>query len=178
MFLLILAPAASPSRPSVRAPAPDSTAVDSVVLERTAGYSYRPAYRVSVARTGAIHFVRLPGERPGDRDPPGPRAGAATVAPATFRRLVGDVGASGLGAMPAAVRGDPALCPAFRTDAAHAIVAVFRASGVRRVDVYLGCRATPGGDFVPRVRRLVALADAIDAAAGTRRWLRDASRDG
>lgn len=143
--------------------------VDSLVLERTSGFSTRPAYRVSITSAGQVGFTR----QAGYRDSPGPRTARDSVSPEVFQRLLRQADSSGYFGMPDSIRGDSVLCPTSRTDAASAILSVFQASATKRVDIYLGCVTAPAppAQHVPQVSALLLLADGIDSVARTSRWL-------
>ena len=143
-------------------------AADSIVLERTSGFSVRPAYRVSVARSGKISFARRQGAR---ADSLGPRVAADSVAPILMKQLLLRAEHSGFFRMPPEIRQDSVLCPIWRTDAASVVVAVYGVPRRRRVDIYEGCVQRSNHGHVARVQAILDLADAIDEVAGTARWL-------
>jgi hypothetical protein len=152
-------PAPAPSTDSVAsasvAAARDSTA-DSLVLERIAGFTRTPGYRVSVARTGRVAFAWL---APGDSA----RPATDSIAPPRAVELLAAAPAAGVGTLPENIREHPDLCGPMATDHGTAVVTIFYPGrGLARVSDYLGCR-----DAVPALRAFEAR---VDSVAGTARW--------
>lgn len=132
------------------------SAADSLVLERLAGFTRTPGYRVSVARTGRVAFAWL---APGDSA----RPASDSIAPARAAELMAAARAAGVGTLPGNVREHPDLCGPMATDHGTAVVTLFFPGGGRaRVSDYLGCR-----DAVPALRAFEAR---VDSVAGTARW--------
>jgi hypothetical protein len=142
--------------PAPSAGGASSTAADSIVLERTRCYGTCPAYRLSLARSGAIHFQSL---NPGDSA----RVGTGTLAPGAFDALVAEAARIGFAGLPERISGSP-LCGQQTTDSPSAYVTIFGGGGAKRVEDYHGCRGVP-----PELRRFEV---AIDSAAGSSRWVR------
>jgi hypothetical protein len=124
-----------------------SSSADSIVLERTRCYGTCPAYRLSLARSGAVHFQSL---NPGDSA----RVGTGTLAPGAFDALVAEAARIGFAGLPERIIGTP-VC--------GQMVTIF-GGGAKRVEDYHGCRGVP-----PELRRFET---AIDSAAGSSRWVR------
>ena len=157
-------PAPVPAIDSVATPAAgatrDSTA-DSLVLERIAGFTRRPGYRVSVARTGRVAFAWL---APGDSA----RPATDSIDPARAVELFAAARAAGVGTLPENIREHPDLCGPMATDHGTAVLTIhYPGSGTARVSDYLGCR-----DAVPALRAFEAR---VDSVAGTARWTDDSS---
>jgi hypothetical protein len=159
LFLVALA-AACTGRP--RTPAADSASAsadapaDSLLLERIAGFTRRPGYRVSVARSGHVAFAWL---APGDSA----RPAADWIPPVRAAELLVAGAAAGVGTLPENIREHPDLCGPMATDHGTAVVTLFYPAGRRaRVSDYLGCR-----DAVPQLRAYEAR---VDSVAGTARW--------
>ena len=166
LVVALLAPIALACRP---APAPatdgvpsssvvaarDSTA-DSLVLERIAGFTRTPGYRVTVARSGRVAFAWL---APGDSA----RPATDSIPAARAAELLAAARAAGGGTLPETIREHPDLCGPMATDHGTAVVTLFYPGrGVARVSDYLGCR-----EAVPALRAYEAR---IDSVAGTARW--------
>lgn len=132
--------------------------VDTIVLVRTRCFGRCPAYELVIPRGGA---PRLDGDR--ER-----AAGLVTMVPdAVMDSLGRQALAGGFFALPPSTSGDPTLCPLRATD--HPSVTVRLVQGTHRTEVvhYTGCfvSADPRRR-APPAEALMALADAIDAAAG------------
>lgn len=152
------------------APTPASAqrvATDSIAVERSSGFGLRAAYRVTVGRTGRVHFAR----RPASRSSPGPRTASGRLARGTFEWLERRADRSGFYEMPREVRSDSTLCPTWRSDAATVTIAVYNRSESTHVTIDEGCMRASGEGHVPKVQALLEFAAAIDSVAGTKRWL-------
>jgi hypothetical protein len=79
----------------------------------------------------------------------------------------------GFHALPNRVQGTE-LCAVQATDHSPVTVTIFRASGVKRVEDYLGCHNQTDGSDLPALALLRAFEDSIDAVAATSRWTRPA----
>ena len=130
---------------------------DSLLLERIAGFSRTPGYRVRVTRDGGVAFAWL---APGDSA----RRASATIPPDSAAALLDAAPRAGVGTtLPESIRDHPDLCGPMATDHGTAVVTVFYQGGGRaRVSDYLGCR-----DAVPALRVFEAR---VDSVAGTARW--------
>jgi len=136
--------------------ASSAASADSLLLERVAGFTRRPGYRVSVTRTGRVDFAWL---APGDSA----RPDSATIPPASAAALIDAAAAAGVGTLPENIREHPDLCGPMATDHGTAVITLFGPAGrTTRVSDYLGCR-----DAVPALRAYEAR---IDSVAGTERW--------
>lgn len=137
-------------RPSRHAPMPPFDGRFRIVLERTACFGTCPRYRVEIAADGSVLFT-------GEDHVFARGAHRARIAPAAVRGLY-DL----------ARRADFfSLRPSFRagmTDNPTYAVTVAAGGSLHSVEDYVG--ETVG---MPSI--VVALEDAIDAAAGTRRWI-------
>ena len=142
------------------APRPGTTGVDSLVLERTRCFGSCPAYRLSIASTGAVRFRS---RNPGDTA----RTASDSVDPAAFRLLMDEAARIGFRALPDEIA-ESRLCGRMASDASSVIVTLFGAEGNKRVDDYRGCHGGP--------RPLRDFQDRIDSVAGSRRWTRPAAR--
>jgi len=140
---------------------------DSIVLERTTCFGICPAYRLSIARSGRVILTPLPGSR-------GMRAmvaGTDSLPPRVFTRLLSLADSAGFFALPDSTLGHPALCTRVHTDAPSIIVSVYAAAtGLKRVNHYMGCEGGGDSTSAARLRRLEAFAAEIDREAGTSRW--------
>ena len=137
-------------------------APDSVVLERTACYGTCPAYRLSLRRTGEVHFQsRNNGERLDTTD---------HVAPATLDSLLGHAIQAGIFALPDSIdRGSP-LCWDYATD--HpALTLTFYGPSPKRIFYYTGCFLRSDHTSPAPLEALARLASAVDSATGVRRWI-------
>ena len=148
---------ATPPAPAAnQAPHP---AADSIVLERTRCFGLCPAYRLSIARSGAVHFES---RNPGDST----RAVSTTPSPGAFEALVRQAEALRFWSLPDQIAGS-ALCKQRATDHPGAATTIFGRGGSKRVDDYLGCFDAP--------QALRRFETAIDSAAGSARWVRPAA---
>jgi hypothetical protein len=171
LALACLAAGCRTAQPSGAGPQPPSTGTqpssseaqppaDSIVLERTRCYGTCPAYRLSLARSGAVRFRSLD---PGDSA----RVAADTLPPGAFERLEKQAAQIGFDALPDRIMASR-LCGGFATDHPGANVTIFRGACAKRVEDYLGCRPGP--------EELRHFEEAIDSAAGSDRWVRNARR--
>jgi hypothetical protein len=165
ILLLAALAAAAPYSGTIHTAQPRS-APDSVVLERTVCYGTCPAYRLSLRRTGEVHFrSRNPGETLDTTD---------HVAPATldslFRRAVQD----GFFALPDTVVRSP-LCPDVATDHPSLTLA-FYGPNPKRVFYYTGCYLRSDHTTAAPLEALARLASAVDSATGARRWIHPSRR--
>jgi hypothetical protein len=129
---------------------------DSIVLERSyCIVGMCPAYRVSVARTGVVHF------RPANFGDTA-RVLSDAVPAGAFEMLVGDARRIGFAELPERI-GDSPLCGRLETDWPMVYVTLFAEAGSKRILDPLGCRGAPAG-----LRRLEMR---IDSVASVRRWM-------
>jgi hypothetical protein len=132
---------------------------DSIALERTLCFGFCPAYRVTVTRSGLIHFVSLNPQDSG-------RVADARVAVNEVDRLFAEAVALRLDTVP------PKLpdCRRLASDHPTAILIWYRSGGDVRITDYLGCHeyAPAGADML---RRLRALESAVDTVANVSRWV-------
>ncbi|MEJ7812757.1 MAG: DUF6438 domain-containing protein, partial [Gemmatimonadaceae bacterium] len=145
------------------------------VSERTPCFGRCPAYRLSVARTGAVRFEGTRGRgAPASTE----RIERDSIAPAVAARLLDDAERAGVYTLPLRVQDDPTLCGRVATDHPSLYVLVFRGSARTRVDYYLGCNGPVGNTSgkPPALARLEAWAAAVDSAAGVRRWTEPARK--
>ena len=131
---------------------------DTIVLVRTRCFGQCPAYELVIPRGGPV-LVR------GDRE----RAARAVarVPDAVLDSLGRQALAGGFFALPYSTSGDADVCPVRATD--HPTVTVRLVQGRQRTEVehYAGCYTSARPQrMAPAARALLALADAIDAAAG------------
>ena len=153
--------ATAPDPGMIHAQQPRS-APDSVVLERTACYGTCPAYRLSLRRTGEVHFQsRNNGERFDTTD---------HVAPATLDSLFRRASQDGFFALPDSInRGSP-MCWDFATD--HpALTLTFHGPSTKQVFYYTGCYLRSDHTVAGPLEALARLASALDSATGARRWI-------
>jgi hypothetical protein len=135
----------------------DPQVPDSIVLERTPCYGECPAYRVRIARSGAVHFRS---RNYGDTA----RTATAVIDQACVSRVWSEFGAVHFPALPDTIASVSAYCePAF-TDAPRVTVRFFAGGSSKHVVDYQGCLWAPVG-----LRDLEAL---IDEIAGSSRWAR------
>ena len=140
-------------------PAWASAPPDTIVLVRTRCFGQCPAYELVIPRGGTVH-VRGDAERAA-------RA-VASVPDAVLDSLGRQAVAGGFFALPPSTAGDDDICPVRATD--HPTVTVRLVQGRQRTEVqhYAGCYTSADPPrMAPAARALMALADAIDAAAGT-----------
>jgi hypothetical protein len=141
---------------------------DSVVLERTpCFYGGCPVYRLSLRRTGEVHFrSRNNGERLDTAD---------HVAPATLDSLFRRAFQDGFFALPDSISGWP-LCAIVMTEQ-PSLTLTFYGPSSKRVVYYTGCLLDLVVDdqhIYTRARSLEALmqlATAVDVATDARRWI-------
>ena len=157
----------TPAGESGGTPAATAT-VDSIVLERTVCFGFCPAYRLSIAATGAVLF-----ERRAQRGTPGDTA-RDTIDTAALDGLVARARAIGFFALPDEITpANQDACPMAATDHPSAIVTIAIGDTVKRVNHYHGCHAPRGEDMGDAYPDLTQLENAIDRAARVERWLRD-----
>ena len=156
-----------------RAPADEQTAsatasVDSIVLERSRCYGTCPAYRIRLSEAGDVRFES---RNPSDSG----RVASERVTPDVVRGLLTQATALGFDSLPAVIADDKRFCPDQATDHLTVTVTLFRPAGPKRVEDYLGCRAS-SDDSANVTTRLRVFENAIDSAAGSSRWVRPADR--
>jgi hypothetical protein len=160
----ILAVACS-SEPDRSFPPPSA---DSLSLERTRCFGTCPAYRISLAANGRVHFVsRSPGDSTQATD---------SVPPATLATLLARATDIGFFKLPPNIQADSSLCRLVATDHPGVTLTVFSATGPRIVDDYLGCFTKDDRSVADAVKRLRAFEDEIDSALHAGRWVRSATR--
>ena len=128
------------------------------MLERTRCFGICPAYRLSLARSGAVHFRSF---NPGDSA----HTASDTLPRGAFERLEAQAAELGFDALPDDIRASR-LCGMAATDHPSAIVTLFRGARAKRVEDYHGCYPGPAA-----LRRFEL---AIDSIAASERWVRDA----
>ena len=154
------------------------SSVDSLVLERTLCFGTCPAYRLRIARDGAVEFQsRSTGESTRMRE---------SVAPETLGELVKAGDRAGFFSLPMRVDSDRELCAEKATDHPSLTITVYGAT-TSAVRYYTGCHIrlsdatstspAPGFTRHPRLARLSAFADAIDSTLGSARWVRPSARE-
>src|SRR5215475_5512186 len=153
--------AAAPGSATILAQQPRS-APDSVALERTACYGTCPAYRLSLRRTGEVHFQsHNNGERLDTTD---------HVAPATLDSLVGRAIQAGFFTLPDSIDHGSPLCWDYATD--HpTLTLTFYGPSPKRVYYYTGCFLRSDHTTPPSLEALGRLALVVDSATGARRWI-------
>ena len=139
-------------------------ALDSIVLERTPCYGSCPAYRLTIARGGAVRYL---GKNVEDSAPPV----SATIPAGLLDTLAARAAQIGFDQLPDTIANDRSLCVTAATDNSTIIVGLF---GQRSKEVvyYMGC--TTGRMDVPRAPPLVklaAFADLVDSLTDSRRWI-------
>jgi len=154
---LALVFATSPLRLSAQDPL---QAADSVVLERTLCFGMCPAYRLSVSRSGVVHFAS---RNPRDES----RRAADTIPALQFEWILTRALVTDFLSLPDRIADDKHFCPGPATDHPTAIVTVFMPNRVKRVEDYHGCYWAPVG--------LRQLEDYIDEITKAGRWIRPAS---
>ena len=171
-LLLLLAAAAATLPACTRAPGGDRHAdpppADSVVLERLRCFGVCPAYRVSVAASGAVHFAS---RNQGDSA----RVEADTVSPDDFTRLLAAAERAGFDSLPARIADVEALCRLRATDHPTVIVSIHRPAGTKRVEDYTGCYVESNPpSLAPALMPLRVFETEVDRVAGSARWARPA----
>lgn len=138
---------------------------------RSPCFGFCPAYRLSVAAGGRLHFESRSPDDSG-------RTTVDSLPPAAAARLLAEAECAGLDTMPELVTRDPRLCQAPVTDAPTVTVAVYGPGDrTRRVVDETGCEAVPdSGGAAGTLARWRAYEDAIDSAARSPRWLRPPRR--
>jgi len=143
----------------------DFAAVDSIVLERSPCLGTCPAYRLSIASNGRVHFrSRAPSER---------RMATDSIASTAVTQLVREAERIGFATLPSSILGDPQVCGNMWTDFPSVTISVFAGARTVAVADYLGCHGPTGQPQVAaRLRRLRSFEDAIDNVARVGRWIR------
>src|SRR4051812_4273747 len=95
--------------------------------------------------------------------------------PEAVRGLLAQATALGFDSLPEVVANDKQLCADQATDHLTVTVTLFRPAGTKRVEDYLGCRAT-SEDSTSVIVRLRSFENAIDSTAGASRWVRPTDR--
>ena len=130
---------------------------DSVVLERTPCYGTCPAYRLSVSRSGIIHFEsrnRFEDGRPAKDSMPVNNFETILVRAHLLEFL----------ALPDRIADDKRFCPHDVTDNPTAIVTIFIPGRPKRIEDYHGCDWAPAG--------LRELETYLDEVTNAKRWIR------
>jgi len=161
-ILMVAALAACDPMPAP-APSPASTGVESITLERTRCFGSCPAYRLSIARDGAVRFQSL---NPGDST-----VATDRIAAAGFDSLAREAERIGFRSFPDVIRDDDELCGPMATDLPGARVTIQGSDGTKTVDDYHGCHGQ--NERLVRLRRFESR---IDSVAGSSRWVRPATR--
>jgi hypothetical protein len=147
----------------VPAPAPAATVADSITLERTRCYGTCPAYRLSIARDGAVRFQSL---NPGDST-----VATDRIAAAAFDSLVREADRIAFRSLPDLIQSDEDLCGPEATDSPGATVTIQGPAGTKSVNDYHCCHGKS-----ERLAELRRFEDRIDSVAGSSRWVRPATR--
>lgn len=134
----------------------DYQAADSIVLERGPCFGTCPVYRVSIARSGDVHFVWLRGADSGKTE-------RRRIDPSRFASLMSTATFAHLFALPDTVIKGP-FCPYTVSDAPSAKVSLFLPGRQKTIVDYLGCL------WAPSILRQIETA--MDEEANTRRWVR------
>jgi hypothetical protein len=159
LLSLSLSPAANAQRSDPRSDPIYSA--DSVVLERTLCFGTCPAYRLSVSRSGIIHFEsRNPGED-------GQRA-KDSIPVNEFETILVRAHYLEFLLLPDRIADDKRLCPHEPTDNPTAILTIFIPGKPKRVEDYHGCDWAPAG--------LRDLETYVDQVTNAKRWIRPAQR--
>jgi hypothetical protein len=149
-----------PAVPRVRLPRPgEYFTADSVVLERGPCFGTCPVYRVTMTRTGGVHFVSLDTADTSQTI-------SARVDPRRFTDLMGAFAFSDFFALPDTIERDRKYCPAQLTDQPTVTVSLFLPGRTKQVVDYYGCAWAPWA--LRNVER------AIDEATGSAQWARPA----
>jgi len=155
--------------PRGETPTTATAAADSIVLERTLCYGTCPAYRLRLAASGHVRFEsRNPGESG--------RVASDRVTPEAVRDLIVRAEQLGFDTLPEVIAYDKRFCPNVATDHPTATVTLFRRTGSKRVEDYLGCFLRSDHSVVSVVERLRLFETAIDSTARSARWVRPARR--
>jgi len=152
-------------------PGSRAAGVDSIVLERMPCFGSCPAYRLSVASSGRVHFgSRNPGDSAQTADD--------SVPPGAVADLLAHAERAGFFQLPERPADDSALCPHRATDHPTVTVAVYAGARTKQVEDYTGCHVSVDPPRVAeRLLGLRAFEAAIDSVAGSGRWVRPARRD-
>jgi hypothetical protein len=143
------------TRPAAAQAPPVYHAADSIALERIWCFDGCGGYRVSVARTGEVHFIS---RSRGDSG----RIVRAHIDPLRFQGLTDDALFAAFLSLPDTIGRNSTFCFRHFTDSPTAIVSLFLPTRSKRVVDDHGCVWTPG--------TLRDLEDAIDNVAGTKQW--------
>ena len=133
-------------------------AADSIVLERTRCFGTCPAYRLSVSRSGKVHFE--------SRNPDDETRATADVPTIQFEWILSKAHHIDFLALPNRIADNKHYCPTTVTDNPTAIVTVFMGAGSKRVEDYYGCYWAPAG--------LRELEEYVDRVTNAKRWIRPA----
>lgn len=162
----VIAAGADPRSGGMLAPQPRFR-VDSLALERTLCYGTCPAYRLSLRRTGDVHFTsHNPGEILDTTD---------HVAPATLDSLQARAIRARFFSLPDSIDQGSPLCPDYATDHST-LMLTFYGERTKHVFYYTGCYLRSDHTMVPALEGLARLAGAVDSATGARRWIHPARR--
>ncbi len=140
-------------------PSPAASGVESITLERTRCFGFCPAYRLSIARDGAVRFQSL---NPGDST-----VATDRIAPAAFDALAREAERIGFRSYPDVIREDDELCGPMATDLPGAKVTIQGPEGSKTVDDYYGCHGRN-----ERLSQLRRFESRIDSVTGSARWVR------
>jgi hypothetical protein len=136
---------------------------DSIVLTRTICFGPCPAYRVRVARTGAVHYFSSTHEE----------TRTDSIAPGRVSEFLQEIVATTFFEYPLSTVRDPSKCRPPGTDAPGQLLELF--VGVTRYYVTddVGCFWNPDTAVAMlRSRSKDQLAVRVDSVAGTGRWVR------
>jgi hypothetical protein len=143
----------------------DSMAVDSIVLVRGPCLGTCPAYRLSIASDGRVHFRS---DVPRDQS-----TATDSISSSSFTGLVREAERIGFASLPRSIRGAPDVCGYAVTDFPTVTTSVFAANRTVIVEDYLACQGPVGNAHIAeRLHLLRGFEDAIDSVARAGRWVR------
>lgn len=135
---------------------------DSIAIERSVCFGLCPAYRLTLQRNGAVHFVTTARRDTMQR--------VDTIAPRSVAWLASEAHRAGFYSLPRDVVSDRSLCPMPATDHPTVTVTIFRGDSTQSVIDYTGCYT---GHDLTVAAPLVAMRrfeNAIDSVTGSKRW--------
>ena len=152
------AAAQTPAADTVREPGrTEYQAADSIVLERGPCFGTCPVYRVSISRSGDVHFVLL-------SRPDSGRIRQRHIDPQRFSDFMGAAATGRFFSLPDVIARDPKYCPTALTDLPSATLSIFLPKRQKTISDYYGCV------WAPQILR--SLEETVDEMAGTRPWVR------
>jgi hypothetical protein len=141
---------------------PNVYTADSLVMERsTCHFGGCPAYRLRVARGGAVQFqMRNPGDTAGPV--------TDTIGSQAYVRLLGDLVEAWFLELPERIEDDRHFCPSAGTDQDSVTITVYWAHFTKRVRDYYGCHWAPVALRILEAR--------IDRTTRSDRWAQPPTR--